>query len=448
MYSQCPQCQAIFSVSEVDIAAHHGLVRCGHCRAIFHAVTNEVGGGAPVEEEPPGPPADSGPGPAAVVSGADAGREHVEPSLDAPAPRKAPRDLDVDHGREEPAADEETAPRAPPESMEEPLLEPAGEPDEDFREAPVRSPGREAPRPGAGDEIPIEDDEEAQTPMIEPVLHAPGEAAERTPARDDGFPGDLEAEVEEILIEAPPVLWGAFQEDIEEVDSGARGQEPEDGAPSRGGKNAAAPGRRASSPGQAQGPGASGAAATGRRPDVKSPYRARDIAMVELPQPRPFKTASLSLLSVFLVLLLVWQVKTFYLDELAQIPLLRPYLERICHPLGCVLPPRRDFAAINLVGTSINVNREIPGALEITASLVNKAHFPQPYPPLRVTLTDREGRVVGRRTYLPSEYQPDGGHDLLPIQATRDVSINLAQPAENAVGYEVELIAPVLDGAE
>lgn len=167
--------------------------------------------------------------------------------------------------------------------------------------------------------------------------------------------------------------------------------------------------------------------------------------MVELPQPRPFKTATLSLTAVLLSLLLVWQAKTFYLDELAQLPVLRPYLETLCRPLGCVLPPRSDFAQIDLAGTSIDVNPEIPGALEITASLINRAGFPQPYPPLRVTLSDREGRVVGRRTYLPSEYRQgeaeQGG--LLPAQEVRDVSIKLAQPAENAVGYEVELITPI-----
>lgn len=167
--------------------------------------------------------------------------------------------------------------------------------------------------------------------------------------------------------------------------------------------------------------------------------------MVELPQPRPFRTATLSLTIVLLSLLLVWQAKTFYLDELAQLPAVRPYLELLCQPLGCVLPPRSDFAQIDLVGTSIEVNPEVPGALEITAGLINRAGFPQPYPPLRVTLSDREGRVVGRRTYLSSEYRQGEAEqgELLPAKEVRDVSIKLAQPAENAVGYEVELITPI-----
>ncbi|MGA8260685.1 MAG: DUF3426 domain-containing protein, partial [Arenicellales bacterium] len=202
------------------------------------------------------------------------------------------------------------------------------------------------------------------------------------------------------------------------------------------------PGRATAPPGEDLPPGDGTGTAAGRRLSVRSPYRARDVRMVELPQPMPFKTASLSLLAVFLVLLLVWQVKTFYLDDLSQVPILRPYLYAVCHPLGCALPPRRDFARIDLVGTSINVNPDVPGALEINASVINRARFPQPYPALRVTLTDSDGRIVGRRTYLPSEYR---GEDkgLMPVKAVRKVSINLAQPAENAVGYEVELMAPI-----
>lgn len=178
------------------------------------------------------------------------------------------------------------------------------------------------------------------------------------------------------------------------------------------------------------------------RAPLQSPYRARDIRMVELPQPRPFKTATLSLSVVLLALLLVWQGKTFYLDALAQEPLLRPYLERICRPLACVLPPRRDFARIEVAGTSIDVNPEVPGALEIRVALVNRAHFPQPYPPLRVTLSDSEGRIVGRRTYRPSEYLDDDKRALLSIRETHDAVINLAQPPQRVVGYEIELVVP------
>lgn len=440
MYSQCPQCQAIFNVPEAHIGAHQGLVRCGRCQAIFHALTNKVDGLEVLNERRPDTSESGKP-----ASGPDVERDR--PSVQTPAPALARREApSID--REPPSApavisrDEAVAPPdgGPAGTRKHDNSESARRHEDTANEEPadVSPAATETPEDDVGQERPEPSADDAQPgpDWIEPSLPEPGEAD--ADSEDEGFAG----EVEEILIEAPPVLWNVFDDetvdpsvDVEALAAGQAVNSAVGGEPATG----AAP--AASRPGAAS--KGDRPAAGGRQPPFKSPYRARDVRMVELPQPRPFKTASLSLLSVFLVLLLVWQVKTFYLDDLAQYPIARPYLEIVCRALGCAVPPRRAFAEIDLVGTSINVNPEVPGALEITASLMNRAHFPQPYPPLRVTLTDRDGRIVGRRTYLPSEYRQDGASRLLPIKAKRDVAIDLAQPAENAVGYEVELVAPV-----
>lgn len=397
MYSQCPQCRAIFKVSEPDLGAHHGLVRCGRCNAVFHAVTNEVADlQVPLEDDVPDSTVDT------LLSFGEHG-------VSAPDPLRDER----------------------PQSTEPDRLS-------DLQ----------------NDDLPDDEWIEPELPKLR--------SKETPPALDENDP--LEGLVtEEILIEAPTVLRNAFDDDMEEefeednVDTAPKSDAQTVARKAGTTDDASEPQRtvKAEHPNvdiararvrrlADSTPAGESDSESQRRVPRKSSARGKDIKLVELPQPRPFKTASLSLLSVFLVLLLLWQVKTFMLDDLAQVPLLRPYLERICHPLGCSLPPRLSFAQIDLVGTSINVNPEIPGALEIKASLMNRAHFPQPYPLLRVTLTDREGRIVGRRTYLPSEYQQGKKGRLLPIQETSDVSINLAQPTENAVGYEVELVSPDL----
>ena len=38
MFAQCPQCESIFRVSDAQIAAANGLVRCGQCLGIFNAL--------------------------------------------------------------------------------------------------------------------------------------------------------------------------------------------------------------------------------------------------------------------------------------------------------------------------------------------------------------------------------------------------------------------------
>lgn len=362
MHSQCPQCQAVFSVSESHLSAYHGLVRCGRCQAVFDAVANELPAGQSVFSEAPQPD---------------------QPDVFDDDPTSGARD--AARRAPEPASERDADPEA---ERYEPVLAPENKLD-------IHS------KPDTG------------TASVPPDIDLPGEVTE------------------EILIEAPPVVSGSFDD---EEPSAAEGS----AAP------AAAPSSSRDATPQSTGGSDRSANPDSRAPraPLQSPYRARDIRMVELPQPRPFKTATLSLSIVLLTLLLVWQGKTFYLDALAQEPLLRPYLERLCRPLACVLPPRRDFARVEVAGTSIDVNSEVPGALEIRVALINRAHFPQPYPPLRVTLSDSEGRIVGRRTYPPSEYLEEDKHELLPIRETRDAVINLAQPPQRAVGYEIELVAP------
>lgn len=40
MFTQCPKCQSVFMVSNKDIKAHEGLVRCGNCYSVFNSSWN------------------------------------------------------------------------------------------------------------------------------------------------------------------------------------------------------------------------------------------------------------------------------------------------------------------------------------------------------------------------------------------------------------------------
>ena len=42
MYTQCPNCDAIFSMTGSELGSHQGLVRCGQCREVFNATWNLV----------------------------------------------------------------------------------------------------------------------------------------------------------------------------------------------------------------------------------------------------------------------------------------------------------------------------------------------------------------------------------------------------------------------
>ena len=89
---------------------------------------------------------------------------------------------------------------------------------------------------------------------------------------------------------------------------------------------------------------------------------------------------------------------------------------------------------------SIDLHPDEPGALKITVKLVNQATFAQPYPDLQLTLTDRVGRVVGRRSFSPDFYlQRDAANTLDPGELG-SVEFDLARPHEKAVGFVVDIV--------
>lgn len=173
---------------------------------------------------------------------------------------------------------------------------------------------------------------------------------------------------------------------------------------------------------------------------ITVPQMASDVRLVEIPYPQPIKAAAWALAALFLVLGMIWQTREFYLEDLAEVSALRQPLVKFCEYLSCSVPPRTDIKSIDLVNTSVDPHPITPGALRVSAYLVNRADFVQPFPPLEVTLTDKEGNVVGRRTFQPHEYHVDMSKRMAPNVIER-TDFDLAQPAESAVGYEIQLVA-------
>ncbi|MGI9311724.1 MAG: zinc-ribbon and DUF3426 domain-containing protein [bacterium] len=141
------------------------------------------------------------------------------------------------------------------------------------------------------------------------------------------------------------------------------------------------------------------------------------------------------------LLLLGWQVEHSVLPKRAQDEGYRRHLATFCRIAGCALPPRSDAARLALTHTIAELHPRTPGAVRVTVKLVNHAEFAQPYPPLRLTLTDRDGRVVGRRVFQPSAYLRPGQRDSLDAGELGTAWFDLARPYRQAVGFEVDLVA-------
>lgn len=139
-----------------------------------------------------------------------------------------------------------------------------------------------------------------------------------------------------------------------------------------------------------------------------------------------------------LALVLLAQLGWLQRERLAASTQLRPLLEATCGALGCTLPAWREPAAFILLSRDVIAPPERPGVLRVQASFRNDAHWPQPWPALRLTLSDLNGRTLGARRFQPTDYLPVGAARsarIAPGQASQ-IAFDIAEPAAGVVGFD------------
>ncbi|NOT88479.1 MAG: DUF3426 domain-containing protein [Lysobacter sp.] len=123
--------------------------------------------------------------------------------------------------------------------------------------------------------------------------------------------------------------------------------------------------------------------------------------------------------------------------RLAADPQWRPVLNAVCKALRCELPPWREPAAFTLLQRDVRQHPDIPGALRVSATFRNDARWSQPWPSLRLTLSDVNGRPAGERSFRAEEYL--GGPPSQPELASGEsatVAMDILEPAARIVAYD------------
>ena len=114
-----------------------------------------------------------------------------------------------------------------------------------------------------------------------------------------------------------------------------------------------------------------------------------------------------------------------------------------CHEIQVWSPAGKLIRRIQNQGQrtyALDLHPTEPGAIRITVRMINEAGFDQPYPGLQLTLTDRVGRVVGRRAFSPQHYLPQGTGNMIGKGELVSVVFDLARPHEKAVGFVVDIL--------
>ncbi len=150
-----------------------------------------------------------------------------------------------------------------------------------------------------------------------------------------------------------------------------------------------------------------------------------------------------SLSSLLGLLALSVQIIYFYSTELGRDPDLRPHVLRVCKYLGCWIKPQVDAGLIELTKTRVSPHPRYANVLRLRANLINRASFSQAYPLMEVSLSNRDGKLVGRRTYRPDEYlrkKKNLPQNMIPNVIVH-AKLEITSPNRRADGFEIRLIA-------
>jgi len=141
-----------------------------------------------------------------------------------------------------------------------------------------------------------------------------------------------------------------------------------------------------------------------------------------------------------LVVLLAAQVIIADRARLAADAGSRPLVAGLCSVLRCSLPAWHEPEAFSMLSRDIRPVPNQAGALQVQASFRNDARWAQAWPALRLSLSDADGRVIGRRTLQPADYLGNGADPLARLEPgqSAQVSFRLREPAAATVAFSFE----------
>ncbi len=406
MLTQCPSCKTVFNVKPEQLSAAHGKVRCSRCHSIFNARENQYT--APESSTPAAKPPVEKPAPA------------TKPQTQKPKPQTTAAEKPPKQAASKPAA--ETAPPAakkpaaetpPPPPQKEQKAESETPSDEWFdltpspamkaKPAPAKKatpPTTEQPHTVAA---PISVEEELNEDLFklfdEPEFVEPAPTSAKATTKPDE--AEKQTEIEEMMGASAAPSATVEEPESEAIEAEDTPREEEE----------------TNAPGSYSLP-----------PQLESrPVRAT------------LRTLFLGLSNLMLIAALVLQYAYQHRIPLRDNETLRPWLDTLCQLTDCPLPPKRDPDKIELVDNMMQSHPRYQNSLLVTATLINRADYAQPYPIVEITMTDLQQKVVAQRTFTPEEYLAG---DFSKMGFTPNVEVplmlELTDPGNNAVGFKFD----------
>lgn len=168
-----------------------------------------------------------------------------------------------------------------------------------------------------------------------------------------------------------------------------------------------------------------------------------DAPLVLKPQRTPIDWARLltwTVLCLVAIGMFVAQYVYFNFEQLSADARYRPTIEQLCAKYGCYVPEVPDASKLRIDNLVVRTHPSVDGALQVDAIVQNAAPFAQPFPALRLTFVDRNEQLVAARILQPREYLQGDAAKMrrMPPETPVRISVNLVNPGGEAVSYTME----------
>jgi predicted Zn finger-like uncharacterized protein len=180
-----------------------------------------------------------------------------------------------------------------------------------------------------------------------------------------------------------------------------------------------------------------------RRTRPGAPSRPFDVAPGATPVAR--STWPWWLASAAALVALTAQFAFHFRGEIALVwPAAKPSLTRACEELGCDLPLPKRAELMSIEASDLQADGTNPGVMVLTATLRNRAAFPQQFPDLELTLTNAQDQAVARRVLYARDYLGRASNGDAGFAGNSEISVRvfIEASALKPTGYRLYLFYP------
>jgi predicted Zn finger-like uncharacterized protein len=125
-------------------------------------------------------------------------------------------------------------------------------------------------------------------------------------------------------------------------------------------------------------------------------------------------------------------------------PETKPWFERACAELHCVLPLPRRVDLVGIDASDLQVDTGHANLMLLTATLKNRAAFAQEYPALALTLMDNQDQALARRVLTPADYLDPKADSRAGFPPNADLAVKVFIDSREfkATGYRLFVFYP------